>query len=256
VIHAEKYSSRVSVITVCRNAQDTIEACLTSVKSQSYQNIEHIVIDGASSDQTVQTVHKMKSPNVVLISEPDQGIYDAMNKGIGLSTGDIICFLNSDDRYSDRDVIGDVVAQFVALELDLLLSDVGFISTKKRDRVIRKYSAKNFSVNKLSKGLMPPHPGMFASRRLIDKAGLFKIDYKIAADFDYVCRIFKIEGLKYSHLDKTTVYMNVGGASNSGLKSKIILNQEVLRAAKENNIKIGIFSLIIKYFYKIFELRL
>lgn len=247
---------KVSVITVCRNSELSIGACISSVLSQSYLNIEHIVIDGASSDQTVQTVHKMKSPNVVLLSEPDTGIYDAMNKGLGLSTGDIICFLNSDDRYSDGNVISDVVAQFAGNELDLLLSDVGFVSPKKTERVVRKYSAKNFSVNKLSKGLMPPHPGMFASRQLMDKVGSFKTDYKISADFDYVCRIFKTEGLKYFHMDKTTVYMNIGGASNSGLKSKIILNQEVLRAAKENNIKIGFFSLILKYFYKIFELRL
>ena len=246
---------KVSVITVCRNSQGTIERCVTSVLSQAYSNIEHVIVDGASSDGTLDVVRKLATPNIVTVSEPDHGIYDAMNKGIRLATGDIVCFLNSDDRYSDFDVISDVVAQFTGAELDLLLSNVGIISKKKPDRLVRKYSARNFSPSKLSYGLMPPHPGMFASKRLMDKVGLFKADYKIAADFDYVCRIFKINGVKYSHLDRTTVYMNAGGVSNSGFKSKITLNQEVLRAAKENSIKMGIFSLFIKYFYKIFELR-
>lgn len=246
---------KVSVITVCRDSVKTIASCRGSVLSQSYKNIEHIIVDGASSDGTVAEIGSMDGSNLVLISEPDRGIYDAMNKGIALSTGDVICFLNSDDRYSDFDVISDVVAQFARVELDLLLSDVGIMSKKKPDRLVRKYSARNFSPSKLSYGLMPPHPGIFASKRLMDKVGPFKADYKIAADFDYVCRIFKINGVKYSHLDRTTVYMNAGGVSNSGFKSKITLNQEVLRAAKENSIKMGIFSLFIKYFYKIFELR-
>lgn len=242
---------KVSVITVCRNSELSIAACIGSVLSQSYSNIEHIVIDGASSDETVKTIHKMKSPNLVLISEPDQGIYDAMNKGVSLSTGDIICFLNSDDVYADPEVIMEVVHQMASKNLDVLLTDVCFVS--KMGEVIRNCSAKNFVPRKLESGWMPPHPGMFVSRKKIFEAGMFNMAYTIAGDYEFCIKLFSLPELAWSYYARQTVRMALGGVSTSGIKSHYVLNREVYRACREHGINISFLKLLSKYPKKTLE---
>ena len=242
---------KVSVITVCRNSEDTIKHCMTSVMSQNYGNIEHVVVDGASSDGTLEVVDKLATPNVVTVSEPDLGIYDAMNKGIKLATGDIVCFLNSDDVYSDPDVINDVVHQMISKKLDALLTDICFVS--KSGEVIRNYSAKDFVPSKLQRGWMPPHPGMFISRKKIFEAGLFEPSYKIAGDYEFCIRLFSLPELAWSYYAKQTVRMALGGVSTSGIKSHYVLNREVYRACREHGVNISFLKLLSKYPKKALE---
>jgi len=242
---------KVSVITVCQNSEDTIERCVTSVMSQTYSNIEHVIVDGASSDGTLDVVRKLATPNVVTVSEPDHGIYDAMNKGIKLATGDIVCFLNSDDFYLDKDVINDVVHQITSKNLDALLTDICFVS--KSGRVVRNYSAKDFIPSKLQRGWMPPHPGMFVSRRKMFEAGLFDPSYKIAGDYEFCIKLFSLPELSWSYYSRCTVEMALGGVSTSGLKSQYVLNCEVYRACRQHGIEISFLKLLLKYPQKVLE---
>ncbi len=242
---------KVSIITVCRNSENAIRSCLESVQSQSYKNIEHVIIDGASSDGTLDVIRNTKFPDDILISEPDQGIYDGMNKGIERSTGDLICFLNSDDVYSDQDVINDIVHQMTSKKLDALLTDVCFVS--KSGRVVRNYSAKDFTPSKLKSGWMPPHPGMFILRQKIFEAGLFEPSYKIAGDYEFCIKLFRLPELSWSYYSRRTVDMALGGVSTSGLKSQYILNCEVYRACRQHGIDISFLKLLMKYPRKVLE---
>lgn len=242
---------KVSIITVCRNSEKTINSCISSVLSQSYTDIEHIVVDGASSDGTLEAIHRMNLSNLDLISEPDQGVYDAMNKGVGRSTGDIICFLNSDDIYSGPEVIKDVVHEMTTKNLDVLLTDVCFVS--KTGEVIRNYTAKDFVPRKLDSGWMPPHPGMFVSRKKMLEAGLFNKTYKIAGDYEFCIKLFGLPDLSWSYHAKQTVRMALGGLSSSGIRSQYTLNREVYRACLEHGIKISFLKLLLKYPKKTIE---
>ncbi len=242
---------KVSIITVCHNSAQTIERCASSVLSQSYSKIEHVIVDGASTDGTLEAIRKVASPNFIVLSEPDRGIYDAMNKGVKLATGDIVCFLNSDDVYSDQDVINDVVYQITSKSVDALLTDICFVS--KSGRVVRNYSAKDFIPSKLQRGWMPPHPGMFISRKKIFEAGLFEPTYKIAGDYEFCIKLFSLPELSWSYYSRCTVEMALGGVSTSGLKSQYVLNCEVYRACRHHGIEISFLKLLLKYPQKVLE---
>lgn len=224
---------------------------MRSVSTQSYRSIEHLIIDGASSDGTLEVIRKNAKRNVILVSEPDLGIYDAMNKGVKLATGDIICFLNSDDIYSDQNVIKDVVCQMKSKKVDVLLTDICFISLTGKIR--REYSARNFSPSKLKIGWMPPHPGMFLSSKKFFEAGLFNVDYKIAGDYEFCIRLFNLDQIFWSYYSRRTVHMAPGGVSSSGLKSQYILNLEVYKACQENGIDLNLLRLLLKYPKKLLE---
>ena len=246
---------KVSVITVCRNSERTIEQCVNSVKAQSHSNIEHIVIDGASNDKTITLIKNINTPNLILISEKDGGIYDAMNKGMEYASGDIIGFLNSDDWYASKDVIKNVAFLFHQKKVSAVFSNVCFVSRNNKNRITRFYRGDNFNLNMLKYGMMPPHPGIFINRNFALKVGKFNTDYKISADFDFVCRMVKATGFTVAHLNKTTVNMTPGGASNSGIKSKVILNLEILRSCKEHKIPTSFLYLLVKYLKKSFQIR-
>ena len=250
-LKSDPLSPKVSVITVCRNSERTIAACVQSVLIQTYQNIEHIIIDGASSDCTCGVIDEVSGPNQILISEPDCGIYDAMNKGIYLSKGDLICFLNSDDVYASPSVIEEVVHQVMSKNLDVLLTDVCFVAES--GEVIRNYSAQNFVPKKLESGWMPPHPGMFVSRKKILEAGMFNTTYKIAGDYEFCIKLFSLRDLSWSYFSKQTVRMALGGVSTSGIKSQYVLNREVHRACREHGVNISVLKLLLKYPKKILE---
>lgn len=245
---------KVSVITVCCNSEETIEVCINSVKNQNYQNIEHIFIDGKSTDFTVELIKNSLTNLSQLISEPDHGIYDAMNKGLNLASGDIICFLNADDHYINNKVISTVVNQISSYQLDALTSDVIFFKKEKPNKIVRKFNSGRFSPNKFSQGWMPAHPGLFLTKKVILKTGFFKSDYKIAGDFDYIIRAFYKKGLRYKYLPEVTVKMLLGGVSTEGFRSKVILNFEMLRACRENGINTNLVKLLSRYFFKSFEL--
>lgn len=245
---------KVSVITVCFNSEATIEASIKSVNNQNYPCIEHIFIDGGSTDSTVHLIKKNAKDSFLLVSEPDKGIYDAMNKGLAVATGDVICFLNADDQYNSEKVISTVIYQMLRYQLDALTSDVTFFKRDSPNRVVRKFNSGRFSPKNFSWGSMPAHPGLFLTKKVILDVGFFKTSYKIAGDFDYIVRVFCNKKLKYKYLPEVTVKMMDGGVSTAGFHSKFILNIEMLRACRENGIKTNFLKLLTRYFFKLFEL--
>ena len=244
---------KVSVITVCFNAAKTLERTLRSVRMQDWTNTEHIVIDGGSVDGSLEIINLFRSRLAYMVSEPDRGIYDAMNKGLAHASGDIICFLNADDYYVSENILSKVVEQMSMFELDALVGDVGFISSKDGGKVIRRYRSDRFSVKRLAWGWMPAHPGLFLHKDVIQRVGQFKTDYRIAGDYEFIIRAFCKNFLKFRHLSEILVHMQSGGASTGGWRSKILLNKEVLRACRENELSTNIFKILSKYPAKILE---
>lgn len=243
-----------SVITVCYNNATTIERALNSIFNQDWPLVESIVIDGGSDDGSVQIIEKYKSQLAFFSSEPDSGIYDAMNKGIDRATGDIVCFLNADDQYASSHVLSLVAKQMQAHELDALLGDVAFFHSANPSRLVRRYRSDRFTPERLAWGWMPAHPALFLNKSVVQRVGRFKTDYQIAGDFDYIARAFCGHDLRYWHLPEVLVHMQTGGASTAGWRSKVLLNQEVLRSCKENGISTNLFKVLSKYPMKLLEL--
>jgi glycosyltransferase involved in cell wall biosynthesis len=213
------------------------------------------VIDGRSTDRTVEIVNRF--PHVSrLVSEPDQGIYDAMNKGIGLASGDIIGILNSDDFYVDNQVLEKVEYLFKKKNIESLYADLVYVAPNNLEKVVRYYRASNFSPKLFAYGWMPPHPTFFVRRDIYLKYGLFKTNYKIAADFELLTRFLARYKISYSYLPEVIVKMRTGGVSTRNIRSNFILNQEILRACSENGIKTNIFKVYSKYLTKISQLVL
>lgn len=244
---------KITVITVCRNAEDTIEGTLQSVRSQRYPNVEHLVIDGGSKDGTLDVVKRHRDRIAKCISEPDRGIYDAMNKGIGLATGDVIGFLNADDLYAHGDVLSRVADAITNSHVDALFGDAEFFDSNDPQRVIRRYRSRRFRPDRIGWGWMPAHPTLFLKRQVFERYGSFRIDYRIAGDFELVARIFHDNTLRYRYLPEIMVRMRAGGISTEGWRSTLLLNKEVLRACKENGIPTNILKILSKYPAKVVE---
>jgi glycosyltransferase involved in cell wall biosynthesis len=249
----ESPTRKVSIITACYNSAKTIAGTLKSVYDQQFRNIEHIVVDGGSTDGTLNIIHAHRCSISKFVSEPDKGIYDALNKGIALSSGDIIAFLNSDDIYADNNVIKYVVEQFVAQSSDAVYGDVAFVKGDDFDQVIRVYSSRRFHPSRIGWGWMPAHPALFVSRRIFEKHGAFNTDYRIAGDFEFVARIFVQPALRYLYVPRVLVKMRTGGISTRSWKSTLLLNKEVLKACRENGINTNYMKILSKYPEKIIE---
>ncbi len=245
-------SPLVSIITVAYNSCSTIDRTIQSVKSQTYQNIEYIVIDGKSTDRTMDVV--LQYPFITkAISEHDDGIYDAMNKGLAFANGKIIAFLNADDYYLNNHVVQKVVDVFLSADIDAVFGDVGYFSSKNNKKLFRRYSSKIFTSKLLKKGFMPAHPTLFLRKEIFDRYGKFDASYEIAGDFDFIARIFKSNTLKYRYLEEIFVMMQSGGVSTQGLKSTITLNKEIMLSCKKNGIKTSWITLLSRYPYKFME---
>ncbi len=245
---------RVSIITVVKNNRSYIEDCIKSVITQQYPNYEYIIIDGRSTDGTIDIIKKYYNYISIFISEPDGGIYDAMNKGIKLATGDIIGILNSDDIYNTNDVITEVVREFTEKGVDAVFADLVYVDRNNTDKIVRYYKSANFTPNKFAYGWMPAHPTFFLKREYYEKYGLFKTDYKIAADYELLVRLLGKNKLSYSYLQKVIIKMRSGGISTSSFKSNWILNMEIIRACRENGIQTNIFKVFSKYLVKLYQL--
>lgn len=245
---------KVTIITVCYNSVAHIEDAINSVANQDYKDIEHIVIDGDSKDGTQEILRKYSDKLAVWISEPDRGIYDAMNKGIEKATGDIIGILNSDDFYFDDHVISQVVEAFSDPKIEAVFGDLIFVDPKNLDRTVRTYSSRKWHPERFAKGYMPAHPTVFIKRKFYEKHGLFEIDYEIAADYEMLIRLFYVHKLNYKYLPIKMVKMRKGGASSNGLRSNITLNNEIIRACRKHGIKTSVLKIYPKYFNKMFEL--
>lgn len=243
---------KVSIVTATYNSEKTIEKCMNSVLAQTYSNIEYIVIDGLSIDKTLEKVKYLseKHSNLIVVSEKDNGIYDALNKGIGMATGDIVGFVHSDDFLANTDVINKIVDVFKKNKVDGVYGNLHYVALNDTNKIIRNWVGKSFNMSMLRQGWMPAHPTLYLKKDVYHNNGVFDLSYKIAADYDFILRIFKQEELKFYYLPSTIVKMRVGGASNRSLKNIIQKSKEDYRAIKTN--KTGSwFTIILKNLSKI-----
>ena len=245
---------KITIITVCYNSEDHIADAIASVCSQTYDEVEHIVIDGASSDGTKDILQQNEDKISHWISEPDSGIYDAMNKGILKATGDVIGILNSDDFYYDDHVLVNVAQAFEDPAIDAVFGDLIFVDPANLERTVRTYSSKKWHPDRFAKGYMPAHPTFFVRAEYYQKYGLFETDYKIAADYEMLIRLLYVHKLNYKYLPMKMVKMRKGGVSSNGISSNITLNNEIIRACRKHGIKTSALKIYPKYFNKVFEL--
>ena len=245
---------KFSIITVSYNSKNTIAKTIESVLSQTYSNIEYIIIDGGSKDGTCEVINRYTERISHVVSERDRGIYDAINKGINFATGNLIGILHSDDFYSNETVLEKVASVFVDKNVDAVFADLIYVHPDNLDRVVRYYSAAGFTPGKFTYGLMPPHPTFFVRREVYEKYGLFKTDYKIAADFELLARFLVRHKVSYHYLPEVIVKMRPGGLSTRNFKSNWILNKEIIRACRENNISTNYLKVYSKYLTKVFQL--
>jgi glycosyltransferase involved in cell wall biosynthesis len=245
---------KVSIITVAYNAGATIRDTIESVLAQDYSQIEHIIIDGKSSDNTAEIVKAYGDRIARFVSEPDLGMYDAMNKGIKLATGDVVAVLNADDFYIDSQVISTIVEQFKQHQVDAVFADLVYVKHNDLDKVVRYYSSANFHPDKFAYGWMPAHPTFVVKRWAFDRYGFFKTDYKIAADYELLIRFLAIHRISYHYLPQVLVKMRLGGTSTANLSSNWILNREIVRGCLENGIPTNMTKVLSKYFVKVFQL--
>lgn len=244
---------KVSVITACYNSAKTIADSLDSVAAQTYSDIEHIIVDGGSGDGTLVAIEGHRRRVATLISGPDHGIYDALNKGIAASSGDIVAFLHSDDVYAATDVIERIVEEMTTQSLEALYGDAAFVKGDDLDRIVRVYSSRRFRPSRIGWGWMPAHPALFVSRKLYRQYGVFKTDYAIAGDFEFVARLFAKPTFRYAYVPRVLVKMRMGGSSTRGWRSTLTVNREVLRACRENGIPTNYLKILSKYPAKALE---
>ncbi|MBK0371265.1 glycosyltransferase family 2 protein [Flavobacterium agrisoli] len=243
---------KISIITVVYNNEKTIEDAIQSVLSQSYPDIEYVIIDGGSKDNTVSIINKYKEKLGYFVSEKDRGLYDAMNKGIIASTGDVVGILNSDDLYQDSTVIADVMKQFIANNaLDIVYGDLVYVKSDDIHKVVRYWKCKEYYSRFFENANVPPHPALFVRKRVYDQAGLFNLDYKIAADYELMLRMLKKHQFFSKYINRLIVRMRLGGASNENFSSIVKQNKEVLNAWKVNNLKSPFYLMPLRVFKKV-----
>lgn len=227
---------RLSVVTAVWNRQATIAQAIASVRAQGHADIEHIVIDGASTDGTLAAVETARHPAMLLVSEPDGGIYDALNKGIRLASGDVIGVLHSDDFFAHGGVLETVAAAFSDPRTLAVYGDLDYVSAADETQIIRRWRSSAFTPDKLRRGWMPPHPTLFLRREVFERHGLYDQSYRIAADYEAVLRYFSREELRPVHIPEVLVKMRLGGASNRSLGRMLRKSCEDYRALKANRI--------------------
>jgi glycosyltransferase involved in cell wall biosynthesis len=227
---------KITVITVCFNSARTIADTLRSVAHQDYGSVEHVVVDGASQDETLAVISR--TPNRVsrLISEPDRGIYDAMNKGLAMATGEVVGFLNSDDVYADSGALSKVAASLSVSSVDACYGDIVFVAADNPERMVRYWRAGEYAPGRIAKGWMPPHPTFFARRSAYELTGGFDPSYRLQGDYEMAIRLLEKQKLRVAYLPETLVRMRMGGASNSSIGNVIRGNQEAYRAAKTHGL--------------------
>jgi glycosyltransferase involved in cell wall biosynthesis len=239
---------KISIVTVCCNSEKTIKTTLKSVRDQTHKKIEHIIIDGNSADNTVLIAKQYPHINKI-ISEPDCGIYDAMNKGLKIATGEIIGFLNSDDFYENNEVISKVAKEFEKdPSLDACYSDLIYVDKFDISKTIRYVKSSEFKQGLFSKGWCPPHPTFFVRRSVYECFSNFDLRYHIASDVDLMMRFLEVQKINARYIPELWIKMRLGGTTNKNLKNIIIQNKEILHALKSHNLSVNWISF---FFYKI-----
>ena len=245
---------KVSIITACYNSSKTIRETYLSVKNQTYSNIEHLFIDGQSTDETLEILNNFSNQkNIKIISKSDSGIYDALNNGLKSATGDIIGFVHSDDMLASSSIIYEIILKFKEKNLDGVYGDLEYVS-KDNSKVLRIWKSNNFSQNLLKKGWMPAHPTFFIKKDVYNKHGLFNLKYKISSDYDFMTRILKDDNLNFGYLPKVITKMRIGGASNKSLKNILIKMSEDCDIVYSHSTG-NWFTILLKNIQKLKQLR-
>lgn len=244
---------KVSIITVTYNSAATLQDTIDSIAYQDYPKIEYIIVDGNSSDTSVSIIESNSDIVSLWVSEPDKGLYDAMNKGIKMATGDIVGIINSDDFYHRSDAISQIVQAFQDSGKQSVYTDIRFVNPDDLDKTVRYYNSKRFKLKKFKKGIMPAHPTFFTYRENFEKYGYYRTDYKIAADFELLVRFLYKNKLGHHYLPIDLMKMRTGGLSTKSWKSNFVINQENYRACKENGLDTNYFLLYSRYFKKLIE---
>jgi len=242
---------KISIITVSYNSAATIEDTIMSVAAQTYQDVEYIVIDGGSTDGTLEVINRHKSRISKFVSERDRGIYDAMNKGIGLATGDVIGFLNADDIYADNLILGKVASVFDNSAADACYADLVYVSKDDLNKVIRYWKSREYRNGLFRGGWMPAHPTFFVRKTVYDKYGGFDLDFKFQSDFDLTMRFLEVYKIKSVYIPEIFVKMRIGGATNRRLLNIIKGNIEAYRACKKNGLNVSPFFIVAKVLSRI-----
>jgi glycosyltransferase involved in cell wall biosynthesis len=242
---------KISLITIVYNAQDTIKKCIESVTGQNYPNIEYIIVDGGSTDSTLQIINQHRSQINVLVSEPDHGIYDAMNKGIALATGDIIGTLNADDFFTGPDVLSSVAQAFSNNYTEIVYGDLDYVNPE--GKIIRKWHSGQCGKTSFNWGFMPPHPTFYCKRHLFKKLGFYQLQYGSAGDYELMVRFLHKYKVKSFHLNKVMVKMQLGGVSNKSLKNRVKAWKFDFKAMQVNQVRFPALALILKPLRKIFQ---
>lgn len=248
----------ISIITATFNSAKTLKDTIQSVLRQTNKDFEYLIIDGGSTDETIDIVKSYESEfsgRLKWVSEKDEGIYDAMNKGIKMASGDVVGILNSDDYFTSDDILQTVDNAFKSHEIDAIYGDIHFIRDGNPQKCVRYYSSRMFRPFWLRFGFMPAHPSFYCKREVFEKAGLYSLDYKIGADYEMMVRLFKKYRIKSLYINKDFVTMRTGGASNNNVRSRITLINEDVKACKENGVYTNSLFVMIKYLYKVFEFR-
>ncbi len=237
---------KVSIITVVLNNRKYIEDCILSVLNQTYKNLEYIIIDGSSIDGTVEVIRKYESQVSTLISEPDLGIYDAMNKGILKSKGEIIGILNSDDMYNNNDVIEKVVDCFRKSSVDTCYGDLAYVDRRDVNKTIRYWKSNCYRKKNFHRGWMPPHPTFFVKHDIYQKCGLFNLDFPLAADYELMLRLLYKNSISTAYIPTVLVKMRTGGSCRPSLNNTIHNIAENYRAWKVNGLKPNPLTFVLK----------
>lgn len=225
-------SPLVTIITATWNCEGTIGHCMESVARQTYPHIEHVVIDGASKDRTADIARSLLSPTGTLVSEPDRGIYDALNKGFRLARGDVVGFLHADDFFANDDVISKIARAFSGAAIDAAYGDLDYVRADETSHVVRRWKSREFTPRRLRWGWMPPHPTLYVRRSVYESIGGFDTSYRIAADYLSILRMFTLSGFTAAYIPEVLVKMRIGGVSNRSFRNIMIKMKEDLRALR------------------------
>lgn len=242
---------RISIITATCNSAAHIADCIRSVNDQPHVDIEHIIVDGASKDDTLAVINAIPNRITKIISEPDQGIYDALNKGIRLATGDIIGFLHSDDTLASSSVIKTIQDTFEKTNADIVYGDLVYLDNKKQKKVLRYWRSQPFSPSLLLRGWMPPHPTVFMKKEIYEKKGGYDASFSISADYDFMLRVFNDISLHCVYLPQIITKMRMGGTSNRNIKNILIKSKEDYRALQKNGFSHAWWILLLKNISKV-----
>ncbi|MFZ5908138.1 MAG: glycosyltransferase family 2 protein [Nitrospirota bacterium] len=237
---------KVSIITASFNCAKTIEDCIKSIVRQTHLDIEHIIIDGGSKDGTLDVIDKYRDKIAKVVSEPDRGLYDAMNKGIRLATGDVIGILNSDDIYADETAVESVVDALSGNTANSCYGDLLFVDTNDTGRIIRYWKSERFDRDKFRRGWMPPHPTFFVKKEIYDQYGLFNPDFPVAADYELMLRLLYKYSISTTYIPKVLVKMRTGGKSRPGIINTAKNMLENYRAWRVNGLDTNLLTFIMK----------